>query len=61
MKRSKSKVLRECYDKEWQKQFISPIPPHITPEEKERWEKELEWERQEYERRKAQGFYPHQD
>tara|TARA_B100000214_G_scaffold372363_1_gene350470 strand:- start:878 stop:1063 length:186 start_codon:yes stop_codon:yes gene_type:complete len=61
MKRSKSKVLRECYDKEWQKQFISPIPPHLTPEEKERWEKELEWERQEYERRKAQGFYPHQD
>ena len=61
MKRNTRIILKEGYDREWQKQFISPIPPHLTPEEKERWEKELEWERQEYERRKAQGFYPHQD
>ena len=43
MKSSHSKVLNECYDSEWQEQFISPIPPHITPEEREIWEKELEW------------------
>lgn len=58
MRSSKSKVLREHYDKEWQEQFISPIPPHLTPEERARWEKELQWERQEYERRKKEGYYP---
>lgn len=35
----------------------SPIPKHITPEEREKWEKELEWQRQEIERRKQEGFW----
>ena len=54
-------VLLEQYDPEWQKQFVSPIPPHLTPEEREVWEKELEWERQEHERRKKEGYYPYED
>ena len=32
-----------------------------SPEEREEWEKQLKWDRQEYERRKAEGYYPHQD
>ena len=60
MKKSRV-LLAEEYDKEWQKQFVSPIPPHLTPEEREVWEKELQWERQEHERRKKQGFYPYED
>ena len=35
----------------------SPIPPHLTPEERETWEEEQELELQERERRKKQGFY----
>ena len=58
MRSSKSKVLREYCDKEWRQQFISPIPPHLTPEERAQWEKELQWERQEHERRKKEGYYP---
>ena len=57
MKRSKRKVLREHFDEECQKQFISPIPPHITAEEKAKWEEELKWQQQEVERRKREGFY----
>ena len=40
-------------------EWTSPIPKHLTPEEREKWEKELEWDRQEYERRKAEGMYPY--
>jgi len=47
----------EAYGPEWQEQFISPIPPHLTPEEREVWKKELEWERKEVARRKKEGFY----
>jgi hypothetical protein len=57
MKSSKSKLLKEAYDQEWQKQFISPIPPHLSPTEQIEWEKELEREMQELERRKAEGYY----
>ncbi len=61
MKSNRKKLLKEHYDREWQEQFISPIPKHLTPEEREQWEKELEWERQEHERRKKEGYYPYQD
>ena len=54
---NKYRVILEHYNSEWQKQFISPTPPHLTPEEREVWEKELEWEQQEKERRKKEGFY----
>ena len=50
-------ILKEQYDPEWQKQFISPIPPHISPAEREVWEKEIQWDEQERERRKKEGFY----
>tara|TARA_B100000959_G_C14977713_1_gene622221 strand:+ start:1034 stop:1231 length:198 start_codon:yes stop_codon:yes gene_type:complete len=36
--------------------FASPIPPHLTPEEREEWEEEYEWELQERERRKKEGL-----
>ena len=40
------------------KKFKSPIPPHLTPEERIEWEKELEWQKKEVERRKKEGMYP---
>ena len=42
-------------------EWTSPIPKHLTPEERKRWEEELEWERQEHERRKSEGYYPNQN
>ncbi len=52
----KPRLLRESsyYNAD---EWTSPIPKHLTPEERERWEKELEWERQEVERRKQEGFW----
>ena len=38
-------------NKDFYNDFMSPIPKHLTPEEREEWEKELEWERQERKRR----------
>ena len=37
------------------------MPKNLSPEEMEEWEKEIEWERQEYERRKKDGFYPDEE
>ena len=37
--------------------FKSPIPQHLTLEERIIWEREAEWEKKEYERRKKEGFY----
>ena len=51
------KLINGHYDSEWRKHFISPIPPHLTPEERQVWEKEIQWEEQERERRKNEGFY----
>ena len=34
---------------------------NLTPEEREVWEKELEWEQQERARRKKEGYYPYDD
>ncbi len=56
MKR-KRKLLKGAYDKDWQQQFISSMPLHLTPKEKAIWEKEIEWDRQERERRIREGFY----
>jgi len=44
-------------DKDFYNKLKSPIPPHLTPEEREEWEKELEWERKELERRRREGRY----
>ena len=54
MKGKKRKLLLEdsFFDK-----FNSPIPPHLSPEEKIEWGKELKWEQQELERRKKEGFW----
>tara|TARA_R110002050_G_scaffold40822_4_gene99411 strand:+ start:8465 stop:8626 length:162 start_codon:yes stop_codon:yes gene_type:complete len=53
--------MREHYSQAWLSQFKSPIPPHLTPEEHEIWKKELEWDRQEHERRKKEGYYPSEE
>ena len=37
--------------------FKSPIPQHLTPEERVVWEREAAWEEKERERRKKEGFY----
>lgn len=37
--------------------YTSPIPPHLTPEEREQWEKDQEWQEKEVERRKKSGLY----
>jgi len=54
-------LLNEGYDPEWRNRFISPVPPHLTPEEREEWKKELEWQQQEIARRKEEGFYKYGD
>jgi hypothetical protein len=38
--------------------FRSPIPKHLSPEERAEWEKNMEWEQEEMERRKKEGYYP---
>tara|TARA_B100000953_G_C17714893_1_gene323433 strand:+ start:199 stop:435 length:237 start_codon:yes stop_codon:yes gene_type:complete len=38
--------------------FKSPTPMHLTPEELKEWEEQMEWDKQEYERRKREGYYP---
>jgi len=50
-------IIAEQYDPEWQSQFKSPIPSHLTPEQRAEWESELEWEQQELKRRKKEGFW----
>ena len=35
----------------------SPIPKHLTPEERKAWEEEQEWREQEVKRLRKQGFY----
>ena len=37
--------------------FKSPTPMHLTPEELKEWEEQMEWDKQEYERRKREGYY----
>lgn len=37
--------------------FKSPIPQHLTPEERVVWEREAAWEEKERERRKKEGLY----
>ena len=36
---------------------MSPVPPHLTPEEREEWARQQEWDEQEVERRKKDGMY----
>lgn len=44
-------------ENDYASQFFSPIPMHLSPEERVIWEKEYEWQKQEYERRKKAGLY----
>ena len=37
--------------------FRSSIPPHLTPEEREEWEKEIKWQKEDRERIKKSGGY----
>jgi len=52
MKNKKNKKDDNFFNK-----FKSPIPPHLTPEERKIWEKEIDRERKEHERRKQDGLY----
>ena len=61
MKTNREKLVKRLYDQEYVNQYISPIPPHLTPEEREVWIKELEWQEQEVDRRKREGFYKYGD
>ena len=61
MKTNREKLVKKLYDQEYVNQYISPIPPHSTPEEREVWVKELEWQEQEVNRRKREGFYKYGD
>jgi hypothetical protein len=60
MKKKKKKSPRAKASKEPNDpdKFKSPIPPHLTPEEREVWEKDFEWEKEERQRRKREGLYP---
>ena len=58
MRKKRYKLLPEL---SFFSQFRSPMPPHLTPEEQAEWEKELQWERKEYQRRKKEGLYPYED
>ncbi len=40
--------------------YKSPIPPHLTPEERELWEEEFRWQEEEIERRRKNGMYDQQ-
>ena len=42
------------------KKFRSPIPPHLSPEEREEWEKEEKWQQEEHERLRREGKYRNQ-
>ena len=59
--KGKRKLLKEAYDKKWQQQFISSIPPHLTPEEQKIWEEELKYSQREKARRIKEGFYEYGD
>ena len=45
---------------EFTKNFKSPIPPHLSPEEREEWEEEFRRDREELEKRKKKGLYKQQ-
>jgi len=44
-------------DKERDPYKPSPIPKHLTPEERAIWEQDQEWQEKEVERRKKSGLY----
>lgn len=58
MRKRKSKSIASKKSDDFSKRFTSPIPRHLSPEERDKWEKDLEWEKKEHERRKREGFYP---
>lgn len=41
--------------------WTSRIPKHLSEEERKKWEKDLEWEAQERERREKEGQYPSEE
>ena len=44
-------------EENYYEKFKSSMPPHLSPEEREEWITEMEWERKELERRKGEGQY----
>jgi hypothetical protein len=41
--------------------FFHKPPKSLSEKEREEWLKNAEWERQEYERRMKEGYYPNQE
>ena len=41
-----------------EEKWTSRIPKHLSKEDRKKWEKDLEWETQERERREKEGQYP---
>ena len=44
-------------DENYYNKFKSPIPPHLSKEERAEWKESVKWERQERERRTKEGLY----
>tara|TARA_Y100000310_G_C20525336_1_gene735708 strand:+ start:843 stop:1064 length:222 start_codon:yes stop_codon:yes gene_type:complete len=57
MRKTRKLLKEECDNNNPYARFRSPIPPHLTSEERVIWEKEYKWEKQEIERRRKEGFY----
>ena len=57
METNREKLVKRFYGEN----YISPIPPHLTPVQREVWVKELKWQKDEVDRRKREGFYKYGD
>ena len=57
----KKEGKKEGRKEEKKDKWFSPIPKHLSDKEREKWEKDLEWETQERKRREKEGFYPSED
>ncbi len=53
--------MKKNEDKNFWDKFRSPIPPHLSPKERGQWEKEIELEKIQHERRKKEGLYPNDE
>jgi hypothetical protein len=56
--KSKSRIAKSSKESDDSHERFSPIPKHLSPEERKKWEKDIKWEREEVERRKKEGLYP---
>ena len=57
----KKEDKKEEKKEEKKDKWFSPIPKHLSDKEREKWEKDLEWETQERKRREKEGYYPSEE